>query len=160
VLCPHAQAERDHAEGREQEQKQKCAAERDKRIVAESDLASERKKMEQLLRARDHAVSQAVDKVQEQLLKEIPQKIAQVCGSAHRTGSNRSSSSTSLHVDGKRARTDDSIRSASLQPKKSAAGPEPSRSEQHHDRETAAAAGHGFSTIPETLNQSDTFGMA
>ena len=151
---PCTQAERDRAEEREQEQLRLCETERDKRLVAESDLESERAKTEQLRREGEHAVARAVSKLQEDLRREISQTVDNVCHSTRRDSSKGRSSAaarSSVHSDVKRPRMDDSFRSSGIPSRKASAAPVAS---------PGAAAGGGFSTVPETLNQSDSLGLS
>lgn len=130
-----------------------CETERDKRLVVESDLESERAKTEQLRREGEHAVARAVSKLQEDLRREISQTVDNVCHSTRRDSSKGRSAAarSSVHSDVKRPRMDDSFRSSGIPSRKASAAPVAS---------PGAAAGVEFSTVPETLNQSDSLGLS
>ena len=130
-----------------------CESEREKRLVAESHLESERANTERLRREGEHAVARAVSKLQEDLRREISQTIDEVCHGTRRDSSNGRSSAaarSSVHSDMKRPRMDDSFRSG-IPSRQASAAPVAS---------PGAAAGVGFMTVPETLNQSDSLGLS
>lgn len=179
----HAQIERDRAEEGEKEQRRLFTSERDKRVAAERDLESERDrcreqadklhtqtlKLQQLRRESDHATSRALSTLHEQLRREVTHTIDEVCDGASRLGSGRGGSPafhSDPHSDVKRLRTspnaaaDSSFTSPAVPSRKGSAAPYVSQQQRHNQEPTAAAARIGFSTVPETLDQSDSLGLS